>query len=457
MSGGVYGGDEVGALVFDPGQFSLRVGYAGEDSPKSEIPSTVGVSPNDAPSGSASAHAMETDSNATAGATTATSQQIGAGPQEKNFHLGVVALAAARKAKETMSYVRDGMIEDWDVFEKVLDHAYKNVIQSEAELHPVLFSEAPWNQRAKREKLTELLFEKYQVPAFFLVKNAVLAAFANGRSTGLVVDSGATYTAAVPVHEGFVLQNAIVKSPLAGDYVTHQCLNFLEQEKKIEIVPPYMIGGKEEVKMGDPPKWTRRSNLPEVTQSWHNYMKRQVVQDFQSSVLQVSDAPYDEDSLSTILHYPYEFPNGYNNEYGMERFRIPEALFDPAYNKSPNAHSMMSVSHVVTTSVVTAIYVLSHTGMCDIDLRPALYGSVVVTGGNTLLQGFNERLNRDLSVKTPTNMRFKLIAANGPQERRFGSWIGGSILASLGSFQQMWISKQEYEESGKSQVDRKCP
>jgi actin-related protein len=96
-------------------------------------------------------------------------------------------------------------------------------------------------------------------------------------------------------------------------------------------------------------------------------------------------------------------------------------------------------------------------GMCDIDLRPALYGSTIVTGGNTLLQGFNERLNRDLSMKIPANMRFKLIMANGAQERRFGSWIGGSILASLGSFQQMWISKQEYEESGRSQVERKCP
>ncbi len=86
-----------------------------------------------------------------------------------------------------------------------------------------------------------------------------------------------------------------------------------------------------------------------------------------------------------------------------------------------------------------------------------MYGSVIVTGGNTLIQGFTERLNRDLMLKTPSNMRFKLIAASGAQERRFGSWIGGSILASLGSFQQMWISKQEYEENGKSQVDRKCP
>ena len=74
------------------------------------------------------------------------------------------------------------------------------VIQSESEYHPVLFSEASWNVRNNREKLTELMFEKYNVPAFFLVKNAVLAAFANGRATALVVDSGATYTSAIPVH-----------------------------------------------------------------------------------------------------------------------------------------------------------------------------------------------------------------------------------------------------------------
>ena len=54
-------------------------------------------------------------------------------------------------------------------------------------------------------------------------------------------------------------------------------------------------------------------------------------------------------------------------------------------------------------------------------------------------------------------MRLKIISASGSGERRFGSWIGGSILASLGSFQQMWISKQEYEEGGKTQVERKCP
>lgn len=72
-------------------------------------------------------------------------------------------------------------------------------------------------------------------------------------------------------------------------------------------------------------------------------------------------------------------------------------------------------------------------------------------------QGFPERLNRDLSMRIPSSMRLKLISVNGCAERRFGAWIGGSILASIGTFQQMWISSQEYEESGKSQVERKCP
>lgn len=73
------------------------------------------------------------------------------------------------------------------------------------------------------------------------------------------------------------------------------------------------------------------------------------------------------------------------------------------------------------------------------------------------VQGFPERLSRDLSLRAPSQVRLKLIAANGSVERRFGAWIGGSILASIGTFQQMWISSQEYEESGKSQVERKCP
>lgn len=429
MSGGVYGGDEVGALVFDIGHYALRAGYAGEDSPKAQIPSVVGVLEQ-----ANSIEMMDVDNIKEA-----------TKPTDKKYFIDTVSLNVTKKDLEIVGYVKDSMIEDWDVFEKVLDYTYAKCIKSDSEFHPVLMSEAPWNTRAKREKLTEIMFEKYNVPAFYLVKNAVLAAFANGRSTGIVVDSGSSHTSAVPVYDGYVLSQGIVKSPLGGDFLTMQCKALLDN-KDIEVVPPYMIAGKEVVKDFEKPKWTRKNNIPEVTKSWHTYVTKEVVRDFQATVLQVADTPYDEETVNLVPMVHYEFPNGYHQDFGSERFKIPEALFDPSSIKGVG-NTMLGVGHVVTTSV----------GMCDIDLRPSLYGNVIVTGGNSLLQGFSERLNRDLSAKTPQSMRLKIISASGSGERRFGAWIGGSILASLGSFQQMWISKQEYEEGGKSQVERKCP
>ncbi|CAG2118019.1 unnamed protein product [Medioppia subpectinata] len=443
MSGGVYGGDEVGALVFDVGHYSFRGGYAGEDSPKTEIPTMVGVLNELLES-----NAMDIDGQQTS---------------QKKYFIDTTSIHSPRKAMEMTTFLKDGMIEDWDLFEKLMDYVYKKHLKSDSMLHPVLFSEAPWNIRTKREKLTELMFEKYGIPAFFLVKNAVLAAFANGKSTGIVLDSGASQTSAVPVHDGYVIQQAIVKSPLAGDFITMQCKNYFD-EKNVEIVPYYAVGAKEVVKEGEAAKWTRRSTIPTegLTKTWNNYMVKEALQDFQAVVLQVSDSPYEKETADNMPTIHYEFPNGYNQDFSSERFLIPESLFDTSNIKGVNT-SVMGMSQIVTTSV----------GMCDIDMRPSLYGSVITTGGNTLIQGFTDRLSRDLTTKTPPgftdrlsrdlttktppSMRLKVLSTNSTAERRYGAWIGGSILASLGTFQQMWISKQEYEEGGKAQVDRKCP
>lgn len=94
-------------------------------------------------------------------------------------------------------------------------------------------------------------------------------------------------------------------------------------------------------------------------------------------------------------------------------------------------------------------------GLCDVDIRRELCSGVVVTGGNTLYPGFIDRLTTELGACLP--QKVKIISSNIATERRCGAWIGGSILGSLGSFQQMWMSKAEYEERGKSLVERKCP
>ena len=149
----------------------------------------------------------------------------------------------------------------------------------------------------------------------------------------LVIDSGSSHTSAIPVHDGYVLQHAIVKSPLGSEFLTNQCTQFL-QDSGLEIVPPYMIKDKKEVAEGQPASWTKKSNLPEVTKSWHDYQVKEVVRDFQQEVLQVHDAPYQEEIVGQIPQVNHEFPNGYNFEYGAERFKISEALFDPGRDQS---------------------------------------------------------------------------------------------------------------------------
>merc|ERR1711879_402883 len=91
--------------------------------------------------------------------------------------------------------------------------------------------------------------------------------------------------------------------------------------------------------------------------------------------------------------------------------------------------------------------------MCDVDIRKDLYANIVLSGGSTMYPGIADRMQKEITTLAPSTMKIKTIA---PPERKYSVWIGGSILASLSTFQQMWISKQEYDESGPAIVHRKC-
>ncbi|XP_003386197.1 PREDICTED: actin-like protein 6A [Amphimedon queenslandica] len=432
MSGGVYGGDEVGALVFDIGSCTSRVGYAGEDCPKADIPTVIGVGPGeDTP--------MDTEDS---------EAPIKPAPSNK-YYIDTTVIGRPREGVEMKTPLKDGIIKDWELYQQLINHLYTKHIKTDSDLHPVLMTEPTWNTKSDREKLTELMFETYKVPAFFLSKTAVLSAFANGRSTALVIDSGANQTSAVPVHDGYALSSATTRTPLAGDFITAQCRGFLD-EQKIEVVPHYLVASKEPVKERAPANYVKKK-VPEVTTSFHEYMVKKVISDFQASICQVSTSSL-RDEIETSTSIPttlYEFPNGYNINLTVEKFKLTEGLFDSStgHVKGISGGNLLSIPNVALHSA----------SVCDSEIKPALYGSVVVVGGNSLLNGFTERLNRDLTTKTPQSVRIKMVQNVSTVERKFSSWIGGSILASLGTFQQMWISKQEYEETGKSVVQKKCP
>lgn len=278
MSGAEYGGDEVGAIVLDIGSYTTRVGYAGEDMPIADFPTLIGVAPDN--SEEESMDLMETTS------TSLLSKGATATPANKlEYVVGTQYVTVKREGLELYNPLKDGLIENWDLFEHLLDYIYKKLIRSEREYHPLLMSEPSWNTKAKRMQLAELMFEKYEVPAFFLAKGAVLSTFANARSTALVVDSGYNQTSVVPVHDGYALTQAIVRTPYAGKFVTHNAKKMLEKEG-IDLIPANQLVSKQAVKENMKPIYTMRK-IPPLTATYREFMTDQLITDFKMSVGQV--------------------------------------------------------------------------------------------------------------------------------------------------------------------------
>jgi len=185
---------------------------------------------------------------------------------------------------------------------------------------------------------------------------------------------------------------------------------------------------------------TSRSLLHHVRLTYPS--PREIVRDVKEKLCYIAldfDTEMKAATESSDKEKTYELPDGNIITVGSERFRCPEVLFQPSF-----VGKEASGIHDTTFQSIMK---------CDVDIRKDLYANVVLSGGTTMFPGIGERMTKELTALAPSTMKIKVVA---PPERKYSVWIGGSILSSLSTFQQMWISKGEYDESGPTIVHRKC-
>lgn len=368
------------AVIIDNGTGMVKCGFSGDDAPRNVFASMVGVPRH--------------------------KQQM-VGMAIKEMYIGDEAMS--KKGMLSIRYpLEHGVVHSWDDMTALWHHTFYNELRVDPAEQAVCLTEAPLNPKSNREKMCQIMFETFDVPEFYVGVQAVLSLYSSGRTSGIVMDSGDGVSHCVPIYEGYSLPHAISRLDLAGRDLT----TFLQRILKERGIVLEGSSGKE------------------------------IVRDMKEQLCYVAldyEAEMANAELTADLEKNYELPDGTVVQIGDERFRTPEALFQPSLIGMENE----GVDKMLYGSIQ----------QCDIDIRRDLYNNTVLSGGTTMYRGLKERIHKELVQLCPASAKVKVVA---PEERKYSVWIGGSILTSLSSFEDLWISKEEYDESGPRIVHRKC-
>ncbi|CAM9016966.1 hypothetical protein WICANDRAFT_61013 [Wickerhamomyces anomalus NRRL Y-366-8] len=329
--------------------------------------------------------------------------------------------SAVRSALQVSYPMENGIIRNWEDMEHLWDYAFYERLQEDTTGKKILLTEPPMNPLKNRERMCEVMFEKYNFGGVYVAIQAVLALYAQGLSSGVVVDSGDGVTHIVPVYESVVLNHLTRRLDVAGRDVTRHLIDLL----------------------------SRRGYAFNRTADFETVRQIKEKLSYVSYDLEL-DAKLARDT--TTLVESYELPDGRVIRVGSERFEAPECLFQPSLVDVEQP----GVGELLFNTIQAA----------DLDIRSSLYKAIVLSGGSSMYPGLPSRLEKELKQLWLTRVlhndasrldKFK-VRIEDPPRRRHMVFIGGAVLANImADKDHMWISKQEWEEQGPSILSKLGP
>ncbi|XP_062938683.1 actin-like protein 7B [Cynocephalus volans] len=326
-----------------------------------------------------------------------------AGDSRKETYVGHELLHTEAPLK-LVNPLKHGVVADWDCVQHIWEYMFHTAMKIVPEEHAVLVSDPPLSPSSNREKYAELLFETFRIPAMHVTSQSLLSIYSYGKTSGLVVEIGHGVSHVVPVSEGDVLPGLAGHADYAGGDLTHYLMQLLNE-------------------------------------AGHGFTRDHlhIIEHIKKRCCYAALLPDEELGLCPDeLRVDYELPDGKLITIGRERFRCAEPLFSP---------SLLGCSQPGLPALTAACL-----GRCRDAGFQELAANVLLCGGCTMLDGFPERFQRELSLLCPG--AGPAVAA--APERKTSVWTGGSILASLQAFQQLWVSREEFEERGGAAIHGKC-
>lgn len=256
-----------------------------------------------------------------------------------------------------------------------------------------------------------------------------------------MLDSGAWSSYAVPIWDGWTVSSAVLRKDLGGEMVTQELMRHLN-ERNVLVHPSYTISKHPILTNTDGPSQfsIEYMEFPQTHPSFHQFSLLSTLRTIKETRFEVSSEVFLDEDYQNKSPVSYIMPDDSTLELGNERFKLQEVLFGGEKESE-------GLGHLLAQAI----------DKCDLHMKKKLLENVVVCGGNTLFPHFSDRVHNELLDLTPRNTRIRLVSAPEECERRYSSWLGGSILSVLQAFQTNWVSRKEFAEQGAAALERKCP